>query len=273
MLFSAPSHGETTPQTDHLIPISIIIDDIGDHLVSGERAIRLPGPITCAILPHTPFSKPLARTAYNSGKEIMIHMPMESMDKRKLGPGGLVLGMTRSKFNDTLRAAIGAVPHAIGLNNHMGSQLTRHSSHMGWLMAELKKQNLDYFVDSRTTHHTVALRVALENDIPTRKRDVFLDDDPSPEAIEAQFRRLIRVAKKYGSAIAIGHPYDSTLTILEHHLPILHEYGLKLVPVSQLIHTPPQRYFAGPTKTPNQTSLVLNNHTPHTPPIAPNALN
>lgn len=268
LLICASSNAEDTHQYSHLTPISIIIDDIGDHHASGERAIHLPGAITYAILPHTPFSKLLARAAHHNGKEVMIHLPMESMDGHKLGPGGLTLSMTHSEFDNTLHAAIDAVPHAIGLNNHMGSLLTRHPDQMAWLMNGIIERSLNYFIDSRTTRHTIALQVALEHQVPTRKRDVFLDDDPSPAAIEAQFQRMIRVAKKHGSAIAIGHPYDTTLSLLEHHLPRLHQYGLKLVPVSQLVHapTPLRQYLAEPPKTSNKTSLVLNHHTLTHPP-------
>lgn len=173
--------------------------------------------------------------------------------------------MTRSQFNSTLRAAITAVPHAIGLNNHMGSLLTRHPGHMDWLMNELKEHDISYFIDSRTTHQTVALQLAKEHQVPSRKRDVFLDDDPSKEAVEKQFQRLIRVAKKHGGAIAIGHPYETTLTALEKHIPRLHEYGLVLVAASKMIYKPdikttPTRRLAeqtSPSPLAN-TSLVFN---------------
>lgn len=195
-------------------------------------------------------------------------MPMEPMNNRRLGPGGLKLDMTQSQFNEALRSAIAAIPHAKGLNNHMGSLLTRHPGHMEWLMQGLKKSSIRYFIDSRTTHHTVALQLAKEHQVPTRKRDVFLDDDPSIEGVEEQFQRLVRVAHKLGGAIAIGHPYETTLTLLEHHIPRLHEYGLRLVSASEMITPPPQNIpqqrIAENDKALESTSLVFNTHAPHT---------
>ncbi len=252
--FFNAAYGQDTVGGDALIPVSIIIDDIGDHYNSGKRAINLPGPVTYAFLPHTPHSKQLADSAFSDGKEIMIHMPMQSMTERRLGPGGLTLEMTHSEFDNALHAAIEAVPHAKGLNNHMGSLLTRHPGHMAWLMDGLKQYKIDYFIDSRTTHHTVAQQLAGEHGVPTRRRDVFLDDNPSPEAIAEQFQRLISVAQKKGQAIAIGHPYESTLTLLEEMIPKFEQLGLKLVPVSHLITS----IQTTPTDTNNTTAIVLH---------------
>ena len=59
----------------------IIIDDLGNNLSLGHRAINLQGPLTYGILPSTPQAKNLAAAVLNSGnnKEIIIHMPMESV--------------------------------------------------------------------------------------------------------------------------------------------------------------------------------------------------
>ena len=39
-----------------------------------------------------------------------------------------------------------------------------------------------------------------------RKRDVFLDPEPAAAAVAREFERLKSLARKRGSAIAIGHP-------------------------------------------------------------------
>lgn len=223
-------------ETDQPIRISIIIDDMGEQQDAGLRALQLPGAITYAFLPHTPYSRSLANTAHNQGKEVMLHLPMQPMGSNHLGPGGLTLDMSRIQFRETLQADLTSVPHVVGINNHMGSLLTRHPGHMQWLMEEIRRQESLYFVDSRTTHHSVANQVANEYQIPTRQRDVFLDDDPSPEAVINQFNRLIEKANRKGSAIGIGHPYDSTVSVLAVMLPQLKDMNIELVPVSQLVN-------------------------------------
>jgi polysaccharide deacetylase 2 family uncharacterized protein YibQ len=123
----------------------------------------------------------------------------------------------------------------------MGSLLTRHPGHMDWLMSEMNAQGGLFFVDSVTTVRTVAAHVALERGLPTTRRDVFLDSAADPDSIRRQFARLLAVAHEQGSALAIGHPYPGTLQVLAEVLPQLGMYGVRLVPVSQLIITRQER--------------------------------
>jgi len=223
--------------------IAIIIDDLGDRRAAGERALDLAGPITYSLLPHTPHAVRLARLAHASGKEVMLHLPMEAQRGNRLGPGGLTLSMDRARLLETVAANLGSIPHVAGVNNHMGSLLTRHSDRMGWLMEELKRRGKLYFVDSRTTPGTVAGREAEAHGVPTVNRDIFLDAIRSHAFVSSQFKRLVEQARATGWAVGIGHPYPETLTVLEELLPRLREQGVELVPVSTLIAYREQRRF------------------------------
>lgn len=212
------------------------MDDMGDRLAAGLRAARLPGPVANAILPDTPYSKQLAEEAYRFGKEVILHLPMESTQGNPLGPGGITLHMTQPEFLHTIEHNLRVVPHVVGINNHMGSLLTQHPGHMQWLMEAMQSYPQLFFIDSRTTERSIAQQFAQEYQVRNSKRDVFLDDDPAPEAVLAQFERLISIAKRTGSAIGIGHPYRSTLELLEKRLPDLFDSsGVKLVPVTEII--------------------------------------
>lgn len=215
--------------------VGIIIDDLGDRGDTGEQAVDLPGPVTCSFLPHTPYAKRLAIQAHKRGKEVMLHLPMEAITGNRLGPGGVTLDMSRKEFVSTVRSDLASVPYARGINNHMGSLLTRHPGDMGWLMEEMATLGGLYFVDSRTTVKTVALRVARENRVPSVSRDVFLDDVRDPRAIRKQLMRLFSIARHTGKAVGIGHPHPETLGVLNEIIPRLHEYGIRLVPMSELI--------------------------------------
>ena len=215
--------------------ISIIIDDMGKRLENGQRVLDLPGPVACAFLPLAPHTDSLARRAHTLGREILLHLPMESVDGRRLDAGAVTLDMTERQFAATVQSDLGAVPYAIGINNHMGSLLTRHPGHMLWLMRVMQQQAPLFFVDSRTTVATVAKKVAIENAIPSIERNVFLDNELSTEAIAFQFERLLRLARKQGTALAIGHPHPQTLAYLEQHLPQLRQRGIRLLPVRDLI--------------------------------------
>ena len=71
--------------------------------------------------------------------------------------------------------------------------------------------------------------------VPFAARDLFLDDDPSRDAVAAKLKALEQAATAKGYAIAIGHPYESTLSLLEKWLPNLASRGFILVPVSAIV--------------------------------------
>jgi len=242
--------------------ISIIIDDMGSQQDAGIDALQLPGAVTYAFLPHTPHSQSQAKAAYHLGKEIMLHLPMQAISSNQLlGPGSLTLNMDRKQFGEIFRSDLASVPYVAGINNHMGSLLTRHPGHMQWLMEEIKQQHNLYFIDSRTTRYTVASQLANELQVPSRQRDVFLDNDPSPAAITHQFERLIFKAKKQGGAIGIGHPHPTTIRILRQLLPRLKQQNIELVPVSQLVFRQSKTRLVEeePIRPPSST-LVMNKH-------------
>ena len=215
--------------------ISIIIDDMGKRLDAGQRVLALPGPVACAFLPQARYTASLANEAHVAGKEVMLHLPMESVDRRPLDAGAVTLDMTEQQFVSTVQAGLDSVPHVMGINNHMGSLLTRHPGHMLWLMRLMQRQPPLFFIDSRTTVATVARLVAEENGVPASERNVFLDNELDADEIKYQFNRLLRLARKHGTALAIGHPNASTLVLLEQQIPTLKHQGIRLVPVSELI--------------------------------------
>ncbi|MEE8526932.1 MAG: divergent polysaccharide deacetylase family protein, partial [Gammaproteobacteria bacterium] len=131
--------------------IAIIIDDLGYQLEAGQRSIDLPGPVACAILPDTPRATALAEAAFANGKEVLLHLPLEATsDDLPAEPGAILLDMDRGQLASAFSANLESVPHAIGVNSHRGSLLTRHPGHMGWLMEEIRTHGNLVFVDSYT---------------------------------------------------------------------------------------------------------------------------
>lgn len=215
--------------------IGIIIDDLGSHRPSGERAINIPGALTYSFLPHTSYGRELAIRAHDHDKEVMLHLPMEAVGKNRLGEGGLESAMTRETFINILRGDINSIPYISGINNHMGSLLTQNKEQMAWVMKEIYQNQKLFFVDSMTSVNSVAYRSALQGKIPSIKRNVFLDNERDLALISQQFDKLIKIARRTGSAIAIGHPYPETLAFLEQRLPQLAQENIQLIPISKLI--------------------------------------
>lgn len=217
--------------------LAIVIDDIGYNLVQSERAARLPGQFTLAVLPFTPHGQQVARIAHQQGKELMLHLPMSNLHNMPLGKGGLTTGMAQDTVQATVRADLASLPLVRGVNNHMGSQLTQDAQAMDWVMRELAARQL-YFIDSRTSPLTQAQMAAERSGVPSYKRDVFLDDVVEPAEIRRQLERAFQLAHKQGGALAIGHPYPATMALLENIQPLLNQADIRLVFASQLTRLP-----------------------------------
>ncbi len=223
----------TEPDTAPLI--AIIIDDLGYQWKNGLRSIQLEGDYTLAILPFSPYARQMAQKAAQQGKEVMLHAPMEPISAHTWHEHqGLHNKMNQVEFEHMLSRMLEEVPDAKGINNHMGSALTQNKEIMGWLMEEVSARGL-YFVDSRTTPLTKAYSAAQDSQVPSLKRDIFIDNIRTPEAIERQFNKLLKVAHKQGSAIAICHPYPETIAFLERADLKIKQSNSRLVSISDLL--------------------------------------
>jgi polysaccharide deacetylase 2 family uncharacterized protein YibQ len=234
--------------------IALVIDDIGYKRQEGQRVLALPGKLTVAVLPFTPYAKILAMQAPSEGKEVMLHAPMEPKNLNRWGDG-LMQNMSEDELRTNFVNMIDAIPNLVGINNHMGSELTENARIMQWLMAELPERGL-YFIDSRTTADSMAFNIAQKLGIPSYERDIFLDHSRKPIDINRQFDKLIQTANKGGMALGIGHPYPETMAVLEARLPELHKQGIELVTVSELLNAREKRqHLAQQITTSDRTPL------------------
>lgn len=230
MLFPASTIAE-----DSKPEVAIIIDDMGNN-ESDLEASLLPGQLTFAVLPFTPYARAFALKAHHQNKQLLLHTPMQAMKGERLGPGALTVDMSAAEIKLTLQRSLDAVPYVVGINNHMGSYFTQLPNPMQSVMETLQQRQL-FFVDSRTSEFTVAERVANELGVATGHRQVFLDNHTDRDYLEQQWQQLIDAAKTNGSAIGIGHPYPQTLAFLREKLPQIDRHGVNLVFVSELVTT------------------------------------
>ena len=202
------------PDLGELPRIAIIIDDMGHHHDIGGELLNLDLNLTYSFLPHAPFTREQATHAWELGRDILVHMPMEPRDARwDPGPGAVYITDSAEKIAIATHESIALVPHALGVNNHMGSRFTADRQAMQVVLAVLRTKSL-FFVDSMTTSGSVGEAEARKMGIRTASRHVFLDNSQIPEDICRQLKRLVAYAKKHGTGIAIGHPNRATVNAL-----------------------------------------------------------
>lgn len=215
---------------------AIIIDDMGQSLEMARKFMAIPIPITFAVLPYQRHSKEIAELAHSRGHEVILHLPMEPHGYPKVDPGqgALLLSMSRENLIENLRKAIDATPDLSGVNNHMGSRFTEEADPMKTVLEEIHRRGL-YFIDSCTSPESAAPGVARKLRLPFRQRDVFLDNEQSDDSIRGQVQQLIRKARVEGTAVAIGHPHESTLNVLRQEAARFGREQVQIVPARDLV--------------------------------------
>jgi len=229
---------EPTPATQPTpaTRVALIFVDAGASLEQVEPIMALGRPVTLAVLPGLAASAAVARRARAAGLEVLLHLPLEAEEDRRLGPGGVTTAMSDEEIAAVVRAGLAEVPGAVGVNGHMGSRATADPRVMTAVLEVLRQQGL-FFVDSRTTPRTVALPVARALGVPAVERTVFLDNEDDPAYIAGQVRKLLEGARTRGWAVGIGHAQRGTAEVLRRLLPEFDRAGVVLVPVSALLNT------------------------------------
>ena len=199
------------------------------------RFLKLPIPVTLSILPLTPHGKDVAVAAQAAGKAVMLHIPMEPQSATAHpGPGEISTEMSDGQIQSQLAADIASLPPMPGANNHMGSKASSDSRVMRDVLEQLKQAHM-FFIDSMTAMTTVGATTARDLGVPTAERDVFLDNEVNVPYIEGQIQQLEAVARKNGSAIAIGHPNPETAQALETMVPQMVAAGFVFVDAATLV--------------------------------------
>jgi len=215
--------------------VAIIFDDAGYSMRTAREVMEIGRPVTISVLPDLPFSTAIAQEAPARGVQVILHLPVQPDNLAiPLGPGGITVDMSDDAIQKAVAADLATVPTAVGANNHMGSRGTSDPRVMQAVIEVMKARHL-FFVDSLTSPHSVAARIAQQMGVATAVRAVFLDNQDEESYVRGQFHALIKIAQSRGQAVAIGHVGKVTARVLREMLPEFDEAGLQLVTVSELV--------------------------------------
>ena len=213
-----PDERESVPGRQ-LPQVAIIIDDLGYHKKVGDDFLDFPIELTYSFLPFAPYTEKQEKIAFFSGKTVLLHLPLEPRGKEwDPGPGALFLSDSTEQQKRKFEQDLALVPHAVGVNNHMGSRFTSDISAMTEVLMFIKENGL-FFVDSFTSADSKGWETAMELKVRTARRNVFLDNSRLKVDICRQLQKLVEVAESYGVAIGIGHPHPETYRALKQCMP------------------------------------------------------
>lgn len=217
--------------------IAILLDDFGYGNKNIQIYNALPIPLTYAVLPYHTYSSEAAKTGHAAGKDIMVHLPMESISNKAAEKMTLRTTMSDSELKTQATKAISSIPYAVGINNHQGSKASADKRVVGIIMNIVRDRGL-FFFDSRTTSKSLILPMARNYGVPTGTNDLFLDNDSNVSAIEARLEQATKMAlnSKDKYVIVIGHDRPNTAIALRNMYTKMQNQGIEFVFVKSLLY-------------------------------------
>ena len=204
--------------------LAIIIDDVS-HASEIRFLKSLPYHITPSIFPPTRMNMHSNRLAKNL-KHFMVHLPLES-DSRAMNKMYKMLFVKDSnkKIRDRVKEIRKLFPNAKYINNHTGSVFSSNYAKSKVLYKALKKEGF-IFLDSRTSQRTKFKRIARELGYKYYKSDIFIDNVHNVNYTLNKIKQGVRLAKRRGYAVMIGHPHATTFKALKKAIPFLKEVNM-----------------------------------------------
>lgn len=214
-----------------------VFDDGGHNLKDLTPIVELPFPVTIAVLPGLGYSVKAAELVRQSGKELLLHQPMQAKNLSvDPGPGAIKPGMGYSDIVDLLIDNTNEVGPVVGMNNHEGSLITEDPGAMLAVLEFCRDRGL-IFLDSRTTADTVVPEQAEALNMSFLERSVFIDNIQERESIVSSIREGMNVAKNKGSAVLIGHVWcQSIADIILDIYPEILDQGYKITTLTELLN-------------------------------------
>ncbi len=217
--------------------IALVIDDLGNRwnneIVRG--LLTLDVPLTLGIIPGLAYSERIAKAAHDQGELVIAHVPMQPLQGR-VGLGVPVIhpGASLMEVETNLAPAL-HLPHAVGMNNHMGSAATQDPETMGYVVS-VCRANGWFILDSITHASSVLYAQAQLAGIPAARRDIFLDHEHGAQSIRAELAAAERLARSHSRPIVvIGHPRPETWEVLSSEVPKMQRRGVKFVRLTEAL--------------------------------------
>ncbi|HEF2146419.1 TPA: divergent polysaccharide deacetylase family protein [Campylobacter coli] len=161
----------------------------------------------------------------------MVHLPLAAINYAKPELDTLNPNDTQERIFKKIKQIKKDFKDLKFINNHTGSLFTSNEEAMKKLYKAFEKEGL-IFVDSKTIASSKAPKVAKALGQIYIQRDVFLDNQDDVTYIKKQLIDAVKLAKKKGFAIAIGHPRKNTFKALEQSKDLLE--SVELVYLSEI---------------------------------------
>ncbi len=195
-------------------------------------------PLTLSVLPDSPFGLKIAQQAAKSKNfEVFLHIPLQPESSRNdtgISQSFITTDMNRKEIEEKFDYYFeNFEPYISGVNHHMGSKFTTDQEKMEILLEKIKEKKLVY-IDSLTAANSVGYKIAKKMNIPSGKRDIFIDNSADYEQIAMAIEKAAKLAETR-TIIAIAHSRSTTVEVLKNKIPELKQQGYQFIFASKAI--------------------------------------
>jgi polysaccharide deacetylase 2 family uncharacterized protein YibQ len=217
--------------------LAILVADLGLSREVTEAAVsRLPANVTLAFDVQSPVTAAWCGRARQAGHETFISVPMEPFDfpRSDPGPHTLLSSLTNSQNLEKLNWALRRCTGYVGITTMTGSRYTTDSGKLGVVMDTLRQRGL-MVLDAHVAPHSAMTEMAHNTHVPVATVNERIDEDLSPEAIDAALQQLEQAARLNGHAVGVVAPLPIVIDRLQQWLHTLPGHGIALAPISAVV--------------------------------------
>jgi polysaccharide deacetylase 2 family uncharacterized protein YibQ len=209
---------------------AIIIDNLGDDLLSARTLADIGAQLTFAVRAARPFSKEVAELANLFGREVLVQLPQ--------GPElSAATATSQPKDRTVLLRWFGeiftSVPHAVGVTKEPGSPLSGERTQ--WIFDATNEKNLFVVESTGTSGANACNAEAAAVAVACVQSDFLLGDSGDEETIRRQLDAVLQTARTRGDAVVIGHATAALAAALRSAVPAFAAAGVELVPASTVV--------------------------------------
>lgn len=214
--------------------VAIVFEHAGASLAEVAPIYAMHQPFGLGIFPHMRYSAEIAHAAAAHGLVPVLHLPMEPLVPRDLGPvtGTVWVRMTGAQIAQVVEGDLASVPGVVGVSNHAGSRATADPRVVAAVLRVVRAHGL-WFQENRTTPTSVATDVARRLGVRSVLITTYLDDPPA--GIEGKVGALIATATRRGWAVAGAHITTGAPQAVRRLLPEFRRAGIVFVPITEFL--------------------------------------
>jgi polysaccharide deacetylase 2 family uncharacterized protein YibQ len=220
--------------------IAIVVNGLGQSASASKTALdSLPAAVTLGFVPYAADAQTWVAKARERGHEVMLQIPMESLDfpESDLGPQTLRSGQDEEANIQRLSWAMSRFTGYAGVTNLLGQRFLTNSDALSPILTYLNRRGL-YFFDNGAASQSVAPMVASQVGIPAAQSGPALDSIQNPSEIDRRLSELETQARANGTAVGTAFLYPATVARIAAWARGLQARGFVLVPVSAIVSAP-----------------------------------